>query len=232
MREPSRGELEEYREVLEELTGSDLGIADREVTVERIRGPVRADRVFVDGRPVLTVTFDPWTASCVYTLTPHGAREAEEITGERPERRRLVRRDPYGLLDFEPTGTKRDLEKAVTRALEECDVDILELETATERVNGVELTGLAVYTAREFLYVDVVPPDPAGRPNPVNAVARILHAFGGEETRPWVHPEYRFLGVRRIRDGKVARCRLGRELIEFEARITRAGLVLRSARGD
>ncbi len=187
--------------------------------------------MFLDGRPILTITFDPWTASCVYTLTPHGAREAEEITGERPERRRIVRKDPYDLIDFEPTGTKRDLERAIRRALEECDVDVLELETATEIVEDVELTGVAIYTAREFLYVDVIPPDPAGRPNPINAIARIIHAFTGEETEPWLHPDYRFLGVRHTHAGKEVTVAIGDTTVTFEAVLTRHGLRIRSRRG-
>ncbi|MHC1580634.1 hypothetical protein [Methanopyrus sp.] len=187
--------------------------------------------MFLDGRPILTITFDPWTASCAYTLTPHGAREAERITGERPERRHLVRKDPHGLLDFELTGTKRDLERAIHRTLEACDVDVLELRTATERVHGVELTGLALYTAREYLYVDVIPPDPAGRPNPVNAVARLLHAFTGEETEPWTHPEYRFLGVRPVQDGKEATAALRDATVTFRATLTPRGLQLRAHRG-
>ncbi len=219
VREPTDGELIEYAAALERLCDTHLGVVlpENEVLVERIRGPIRAERVLLNGRPILTITWDPWTASCVYTLTPHGARLAERETGRRPERRHLVEGDPFGLMDFEPTGTKRDLDEALDCFCDEYDVEILEYDRATRIVRNVEVTAVAFVTARGFLYLDVVPPDPAGRSNPVNLLARLIHAFGREETEPWPHPSYRFLGVRGDEDEKVVTCEVCGERVSFKA---------------
>ncbi len=234
VREPTDGELIEYAAALERLCGTHLGVVlpENEVLVERMRGPVRAERVLLNGKPVLTITWDPWTASTVYTLTPHGARLAERETGERPERRHLVEGDPFDIMDFEPTGTKRDLDEALRCFSERYDVEILESDRATRRVRGVEVTAIAFVTARGFLYLDVVPPDPAGRSNPVNLLARLIHAFAREETKPWLHPSYRFLRVTGDDEEKVVMCEVCGERVSFKASVDDELVVVPIGRGE